>query len=237
MGRGRGKRGRGRGRARTEEKFDISLWQPRTSVGKAVKEGRITSISEILRKGQSPREPGIVDALVPNLEEDILGISMVQRMHKSGRRTKFRVIAVVGNRNGIVGVAHASAREVGPSIRKTVTAAKLSVVEVARGCGSWECRCGRPHSIPFEVTGHSSSVYVALKPAPRGLGLAVAEVPKLILRLAGIEDIWAQSRGQTRTTLNFALATFDALKQTTRVALRESQKKSVTIGKAVEAIG
>jgi small subunit ribosomal protein S5 len=220
-----------------EEKFDISLWQPRTSIGKAVKEGKITSISEILRRGQRPREPEIVDALVPNLEEDILGISMVQRMHKSGRRTKYRVIAVVGNRDGIVGVAHASTREVGPSIRKAVTAAKLNVIEVARGCGSWECGCGRPHSLPFEVTGHSSSVYVTLRPAPRGLGLVAAEVPKIILRLAGIKDVWAQSRGQTRTTLNFALATFDALKQTTRVALREPQVKGVTIGKAVEAIG
>ena len=220
-----------------EEKFDISLWQPRTSIGKAVKEGKIASISEILRGGQRPREPEIVDTLVPNLEEDILGINMVQRMHKSGRRTKYRAIAVVGNRDGIVGVAHASTREVGPSIRKAVIAAKLNAIEVARGCGSWECGCGRPHSIPFEVIGQSSSVYVTLRPAPRGLGLAAAEVPKIILRLAGIKDVWAQSRGQTRTTLNFALATFDALKQTTKVALREPQLKGVTIGKAVEVVG
>jgi small subunit ribosomal protein S5 len=220
-----------------EEKFDITLWQPRTVIGKEVKDGKITNISEILRRGQRPREPEIVDALVPNLQEEILGINMVQRMHKSGRRTKYRVMAVVGNKNGIVGVAHASTREVGPSIRKAVTAAKLSIIEVARGCGSWECGCGRPHSIPFEVTGQSSSVYVTLKPAPRGLGLAAADVPKIILRLAGIEDVWAQSKGQTRTTLNFALASFDALKQATRVALRESQVKGVMIGKAVETVG
>ena len=220
-----------------EEKFDITLWQPRTAIGKEVKDGKIANISEILRRGQRPREPEIVDALVPNLQEEILGINMVQRMHKSGRRTKYRVMAVVGNKNGIVGVAHASTREVGPSIRKAVTAAKLSVIEVARGCGSWECGCGRPHSIPFEVTGQSSSVYVTLKPAPRGLGLATANVPKTILRLAGIEDVWTQSKGQTRTTLNFALATFDALKQATRVALRESQVKGVMIGKAVESVG
>ncbi|MDI6819363.1 MAG: 30S ribosomal protein S5 [Candidatus Hodarchaeaceae archaeon] len=219
------------------EKFDIELWQPRTSIGRAVREGRITSISEILRKGQRPKEPEIVDALVPNLEEDILGISMVQRMHKSGRRTKYRAIAVVGNRDGLIGVAHESGGEVGPSIRKAVTVAKLNIVEVARGCGSWECGCGRPHSVPFEVTGHSSSVYVTLRPAPRGLGLATAEVPKIMLRLAGVKDVWAQSRGQTRTTLNFALATFDALRQTAKVALREPYMKRVVIGPAGEASG
>ena len=223
-------------RRRVEEKFDISLWQPRTEVGRMVKEGKITSLSEILGKGQRPREPGIVDALVPNLAEDVLGIASVQRMHKSGRRAKFRIVAVVGNRDGIVGVGHASVREIGPAIRKAVGAAKLNVIEVARGCGSWECGCGRPHSVPFEVTGHSSSVYVTLKPAPRGLGLAAAGVPKIILGLAGIKDVWTQSRGQTSTTLNFALATFDALKETSRAALRESQKRGIYIGKG-EASG
>ncbi len=216
------------------EKFDINLWQPRTSVGRAVKEGQITEISQILRQGRPIKEPEVVDALVPNLEEDILGVSLVQRMHKSGRRVKYRVVTVVGNRGGIVGVGHASAREIGPSIRKAITTAKLNVVEVARGCGSWECACGRPHSVPFEVTGRSGSVRMTIKSAPRGLGLAAAEVSKVILRMAGIEDAWVHSRGQTRTTLNFALATFDALKQTTRVALRESHKNHVFIGKVGE---
>ncbi len=219
-----------RRRMRTEEKFDISLWKPRTEIGRMVKEGKITSISEILRKGQRPREPEIIEALVPNLEEDVLGIASVQRMHKSGRRAKFRIVAVVGNRDGIVGVGHASVKEIGPAIRKAVVTAKLNVIEVARGCGSWECGCGRPHSVPFEVMGHSSSVRVTIRPSPRGLGIAAAKVPKIILGLAGIKDAWMQSRGQTRTTLNFAIATFDALKETTRMALREPQK-GVFIGK------
>jgi len=220
----------------TEEKFDVSLWQPRTEMGRMVKEGKITSISEILRKGQRPREPEIVDVLVPNLKEDVLGIASVQRMHKSGRRAKFRIVAVVGNRDGIVGVAHASVREIGPAIRKAVIKAKLNVIEVARGCGSWECGCGRPHSIPFEVSGQSSSVQVNIKPAPRGLGIAAAKVPKIILDLAGVKDVWMQSRGQTETTLNFALATFDALKETTKMALRESQR-GIIAGKAGEVSG
>ena len=219
------------------EKPDLSLWQPRTSLGRAVKEGEITEISQILRQGKPIKEPEIVDTLVPNLEEEILGVSLVQRMHKSGRRIKYQVVAVVGNRDGIVGVGWASTREIGPSIRKTVTAARLNVIEVARGCGSWECACGRPHSVPFEVAGRSGSVEVRIKPAPRGLGLAAAKAPKVILRMAGIEDAWTRSEGKTRTTLNFALATFDALKQTTRVALREPHKERVLIGRAGEASG
>ena len=233
-------RGRKRGKMRKKpmrEEFDINLWQPRTSMGRAVKEGQLTEISQILRQGKPIKESEIVDALVPNLEEDILGVSLVQRMHKSGRRIKYRVVTAVGNRDGIVGVGYASINEIGPSIRKAMTAAKLNVVEVARGCGSWECACGRPHSIPFEVTGRSGSVHMTIKPAPRGLELAAAEIPKIILRMAGVKDAWIHSRGQTRTTINFALATFDALKQTTRIVLREPHKKHVLIGKVGEVSG
>lgn len=219
------------------EEFDIGLWQPRTSIGQAVKEKRVTEISQILRQGKPIKEPEIVSALMPNLEEDILGVSLVQRMHKSGRRVKFRVVAVAGNRDGIAGIGSGSTREISTSIGKAMDIAKLNVIEVARGCGSWECGCGRPHSVPFEVTGRSGSVAVTIKPAPRGLGLAAAEVPKAILRMAGIKDAWTRSGGQTRTTLNFALATMDALKQTTQISLREQSKEHVIIGKVGEGSG
>jgi len=220
-----------------EKEFSVDLWQPRTSIGRAVKEKQITEISQILRQGIPIKETEVVDALVPNLEEDILGVGMVQRMHKSGRRVKFRVVAVVGNKDGVVGVGHGSTKEVSSSIRKAVDAAKLNIIEVARGCGSWECGCGRPHSVPFKVNGKSGSVGVVIKPAPRGLGLAAAEVPRIILRMAGVKDAWTRSDGQTRATLNFAFATLDALKQTTRIALREQFKEHVHIGKAGEAHG
>jgi len=216
---------------RAMEEFNIDLWQPRTSLGKEVKEGRITDISQILRSGKPIKESEIVSALVPNIQEEILEVGLVQRMHKSGRRVKYRVVAVVGNKDGIVGVGHGSARDIGSSIRKAVTVAQLNVVEVARGCGSWECRCGRSHSVPFEVTGKSGSVKVIIKPAPRGLGLASAEIPRTILRMAGIQDAWTRTEGKTRTTLNFSMAVMNALKQTTRVVMGDRYRGRVSIGK------
>jgi len=212
------------------EKSSLDLWTPRTEVGRAVKEGKITSISEILRRGELIKEPEIVDALVPGLQEEILSVNLVQRMHKSGRRVKYKVVMVVGNRDGIVGVGQASAREITSSIRKAVENAKLNIVEVARGCGSWECGCGRPHSVPFTVTGKSGSVQITIKPAPRGLGCAAAEIPKAVLRLAGIRDAWAFTRGETRTTLNFAMATINALRLTTKFSLPEHLREKIKVG-------
>ncbi|HDI46763.1 MAG TPA: 30S ribosomal protein S5, partial [Candidatus Methanomethylia archaeon] len=92
--------------------------------------------------------------------------------------------------------------------------AKLNVIPVRRGCGSWECSCNRPHSVPFRVQGKEGSVVVELLPAPRGVGLVAGDVAKTVLRLAGIEDVWVRARGETRTTQNFAGAVFNALKQT-----------------------
>lgn len=227
---------RRRGR-REKETFDINLWHPRTKTGREVKEGRVTDIGQVLRSGQRLMETEIVNALVPNMDEEILGVSLVQRMHKSGRRIRYRIVGVVGNKDGIVGLGVASAREIGPAIRKAMDAAKLNIIEVARGCGSWECGCGRNHSVPLEISGKSGSVSVTLKPAPRGLGLSAAGVPKTILGLAGVKDVWTSTSGETRTTLNFATAVFNTLKETTRVMLPENVKKNVTVGKAGESSG
>lgn len=211
----------------------MNEWIPRTELGKKVKEGEITSLSEVLRSSNRIMEIGIIDTLMPELNEkdyqEILNVNMVQRMTDSGRRVKFTVVAVVGNKDGFVGLGEAKAAEVGPSIRKALDNAKLNLIEIRRGCGSWECACGRHHSVPFKVTGKSSSVTVTLKPAPRGLGLAIGEIGKKILTLAGIQDVWSSSHGQTQTTVNFAKAVFDALKKTTTTSVQEDALKKIGI--------
>ncbi len=208
-------------------------WIPRTELGRKVKDGSVTSLSDVLRSSNRILEIGIIDTLMPELSEkdfqEILDVNMVQRMTDSGRRVKFSVVAVVGNKDGFVGLGEAKAAEVGPAIRKALDNAKLNVIEIRRGCGSWECACGRHHSVPFVVTGKSSSVTVTLKPAPRGLGLAIGDIGKKILMLAGIKDVWSESRGQTQTTVNFAKAVFSALKETTTTSIQEPAKKQIGI--------
>jgi len=173
---------------------------------------------------------------LPDLEDEVVDVNMVQRMTDSGRRTKFRVVVVVGNKNGYVGIGQAKDREVGMAIRKAVEKAKLNIIEVNRGCGSWECGCGTPHSLPFKVTGKCGSVRITLKPAPRGVGLAVGNVAKVVLRLAGIKDVWGFTKGETRTTINFAKAVYDALKNTTIYKVPEELKTKLNVAEgAVEA--
>ena len=190
------------------------VWEPKTKLGKLVAEGKITTLSQALRSNLPLRESEIVDALMPDVQEEVIDVRMVQRMTDSGRRTKFSVVVAVGNGDGFVGIGTAKARETGVAIRKAIVYAKLNMIEIKRGCGSWECGCGMPHSVPFKVTGKSGSVTLTLKPAPKGVGLAVGDVAKTILRLAGIKDVWGFTTGHTKTTVNYAMATFDALFQT-----------------------
>ena len=186
-------------------------WVPKTELGRRVQKDEITTMSQALETGLPLREPQIVDKLLPGLHDEVLDVNMVQRMTDSGRRFKFAVTVVVGNGDGFVGLGRAKGREVGPTIRRAIDRAKLEIVEVYRGCGSWECGCGRPHTMPFQVQGRAGSVVVTFKPAPRGVGLAVGDVAKPILRFAGITDTWGFTDGHTKTTVNYAQAAYQAL--------------------------
>ena len=135
----------------------------------------------------------------------------------AGRKSRFKSVVVVGNRNGYVGVAEGKAKEVGPAIRIGIARAKMEMAPIRRGCGSWECSCSEPHSVPFKITGRCGSTRVKIIPAPKGLGLVIGDNAMAVLRLVGIEDAWTQTFGETRTTTNYVKATFDALKETYRV--------------------
>lgn len=208
---------------------EIPDWQPKTRLGKMVIRGDLSSMRDALETGLPLKEPEIVDILLPELSDEVLDVNMVQRMTDSGRRVNFVITAVVGNRDGYVGLGKTKGKEVGPAIRKTIDAAKLNIIEVKRGCGSWECGCGKAHSLPFQVKGKSGSVEVFLKPAPRGISLAVGGIAKSILKLAGIRDAWGFTKGHSRTTVNYALATFNALKQTGSMKIKPEQAKDLCI--------
>ena len=206
---------RGRRRDRREESHsNLEQWVPRTRLGKMIQEGRITSIEEVFMAGLQVREAQIIDALIPDLQEEVININLVQKQTDAGEKSRFKAVVAVGNRDGYIGLGSGKASQVRNAIEKAATDARLKLVPVRRGCGSWECDCGRPHSIPFQIEGKTGGVKVVFVPGPRGLGLVVSEVSKVILGLAGVKDVWTRSYGSTRTIPSFAYAVFDALKQT-----------------------
>ena len=198
-----------------EERLErLEEWTPRTRLGRLVQQGKISSIEEIFAEGLKIREPEIVDMLLPDIQEEVIHISIVQKQTDAGEKTRFKAIVAIGNGNGYVGLGSGKADQVRTAIEKAAKDARLNITLVRRGCGSWECGCGQPHSLPFETSGKSGSVVIKIIPGPRGLGLVASEVAKVILRLAGIKDCWTRSYGQTRTVPSFAYALYNALKRT-----------------------
>jgi len=185
-------------------------WVPKTKLGELVVQGLIT-IDKIYQNNLVVKEKEIMDILLPQLREAVVTIKMIQKMTASGQRSRFKAVVIVGA-DGFLGVGASKSKEVGPAIRKAIDRAKLAVVPVLRGCGSKECGCGGTHSVPFRIQGKCGSVRIRLMPAPVGVGLACADKVKQVLRLAGIEDIWSKTYGDTRTSENLVKATFDALK-------------------------
>lgn len=220
-----------RPRHRTQAKAE---WIPKTNLGQKVFEGKITTIEEIFSSGQKIQEPEIVDKLLPTIDNELIltggspgkgggkrrtPARRTARMHKSGRRFKTSSLVVVGNHDGYVGMGIGRGMELRNAITKAVEQAKKAIIPVKRGCGSWECGCGNPHSIPVSVTGKYGSVKVDLKPAPRGIGLVASEEAKKVLQLAGVQDVWCKSYGQTQTTMNFSWAIVDAFKNLNKMKI------------------
>jgi len=201
-------------KGRERETARLDEWVPKTRLGKMIQEGKITSIDEVFLSGLKISEPQIVDALIPDLQEEVINVNLVQKQTDAGEKSRFRAIVAVGNRDGYIGLGAGKARQVRTAIEKAAVSARLNVVPVKRGCGSWECGCGKPHSVPFQVEGKCGGVRVVIVPGPRGLGLVASEVAKVILGLAGVKDLWMRSYGSTRTVPSFAYAVFDALKKT-----------------------
>ena len=201
----------------------ISNWIPKTELGRKVVAGEITTVEEALATGLPLREPPIVDLLIPDLSEEVIDIHMVQRMSDSGRRVRFAVTTIVGNGDGVVGLGRVSGKLVRPTITKALDRAKMNIIEIRRGSGSWECSTAVPNSLPFEVSGRTGSTRVTIKPAPPGVGLVTNQVGQIMLRLAGVEDAWSFTKGQTQTIYNFASAMFKALEKTSTTKLLPGQ--------------
>ena len=144
-----------RGRRGPDPLAGLRSWVPRTRLGHMVMNGEVTTYEQAVDSGYPIREVEIVDALLPDLTDDVLGVNMIQRMTDSGRRVRFNVLCVVGNSDGYVGLAVCKGKEVSSTIRKAIDKAKLNLIPVMRGNGSWESSEGPGNSVPFKAVSYT----------------------------------------------------------------------------------
>ncbi|HZX12308.1 MAG TPA: 30S ribosomal protein S5 [Candidatus Nanoarchaeia archaeon] len=210
-------------------------WQPRTLLGRKVKGKEITTIDQILDAGEKILEPEIVDSLLPGLHVELLEVGQskgkfgggkgsiwkqTQKKTSEGNTITFAAFAVVGNKNGYLGIGYGAAKETVPAREKAIRKAKLNLIKIRRGCGAWACDCKQAHSLPFKVMGKSGSVRMTLIPAPRGTGLSVEKKCSRMISLAGIKDVYSKTQGSTATKINLFKACFEALKHLEHVKIQ-----------------
>lgn len=197
--------------------MESKVWVPKTRLGHMVAEGKIVSLEEIFAQGLRIQEPEIVDRLLPNIQQEVLTMGIVQKQTDAGEKSRFKVIVIVGDGKGYLGIGTGKSRPIRLGIDKATMYAKLNLIPTRRGCGSWECGCNLNHSLPFKVEGKCGSVRIELLPAPRGLGIVAGESASVVLKMAGIKDCWSKSFGSTKTMVSVIFATYDALRNTYRM--------------------
>ena len=167
---------------------------------------------EAVEEKQSKRRPRGKKQKIETTEEKpqsewterVVQIRRVTKVVKGGKKLSFRAVVIVGNKKGQVGVGCAKASEVIIAIQKAIADGRKNLVTVPIF----------KTTIPHPITGRSGSGEVMLKPASQGTGIIAGGSVRLVLELAGIENILSKSLG-SKSPLNAAYATLEALKALT----------------------
>jgi len=233
-----------RSSVRQIKEFDKESWKPKTALGMKVKSGEVNDINYILDNRLKILEQEIVDILMPGLTTDLLLVGQskgkfgggqrrvfrqTQKKTQEGNKPQFGTFAIVGNENGYVGIGYGKSKETVPAREKATRNAKLNIIKIIRGNGSWQDVSSEPNSIPFAIEGKCGSSRIKLIPAPRGTGLCIEGECGKVLKIAGIKDIWSETFGQTRTKINLIRACFDALKKLSDIKIQKETSEKLGI--------
>ncbi|MBI5935804.1 MAG: 30S ribosomal protein S5 [Chloroflexi bacterium] len=150
-------------------------------------------------------------------EERVIEIARVAKVVKGGRRFRFRVTVVVGDKKGTIGMGVGKANAVPDAMRKASERARKDLRQITLS-GT---------TVPHETIGKVAGARVFLKPAHAGTGVIAAGGVRAVLEVAGVRDILTKSMGSANV-LNVVMATFAALDQ-----MRSPQKEAQRRGKPV----
>ena len=152
------------------------------------------------RPGGRDRRPRRREREPREFEQRILDLSRVTRVTKGGKRMRFRVALVIGDKKGRVGFGVAKGPDVQVAIQKAFHQAKRNVIHLPLVNGTF----------PHRLEGKFAAAEVIVAPAPKGTGLKSGGAPRLIMELGGVSDCVTKIlRGQNAA--NLAKATFNAL--------------------------
>lgn len=133
-------------------------------------------------------------------EQRILDVARVTRVMAGGKRMNFRTCVAIGDKAGRIAVGVGKGADVTMAVNKAVNRAKKTMITVPM----------INETIPHEVYGHAGASRIIFKPAKKGKGIIAGGVARVILELAGVNNVTSKTLGGNNK-LNNARCTIQAL--------------------------
>lgn len=146
------------------------------------------------RPARPPREK-------PEFDSKAILVRRVTRVTSGGRRFSLHVTMVAGDRNGRVGLGVGKALDTQAAMDKALKDAKKNMIKF---------NLDDKKTIKHEVVGNHDGAEVWISPNNEK-GLIAGSSARVILSLAGLQNVTAKFHGGTKNKLNNARATMKAL--------------------------
>jgi len=152
--------------------------------------------------GRERRRRQAEDTATPEgaMEEKLIALNRVQKVHKGGRTLRWSALVVVGDGAGQVGVGLGKSTEVPEAVRKAGEDGRKNLAKIAR-LGA---------TIPHPIEAKYGAARVLLRPASPGTGVIAGGAVRAVLEAAGIRDVLSKSLGSDNP-VNIARAAMKCL--------------------------
>lgn len=158
-------------------------------------------VKKLLKNGRDQKNVAADQETEVYLEK-VISVKRVSKVVKGGKRFSFSALVTVGDRKGHMGYGFGKGTEVSDAIKKALSHAKKSFVEVPL----------RGNTIPHEVVGQCDASVVLLKPASDGTGVIAGGPVRAVCEAAGIKNVLTKTF-KSHNPVNVVKATMDALKK------------------------
>ncbi|XP_022715855.1 30S ribosomal protein S5, chloroplastic [Durio zibethinus] len=136
-------------------------------------------------------------------EERVVQVRRVTKVVKGGKNLQFRVIVVVGDKQGQVGVGVGKAKEVIAAVQKSALNARRNIVTIPMT---------KYLTFPHRSEGDYGAAKVMLRPAAPGTGVIAGGAVRIVLEMAGVENALGKQL-RSKNALNNARATVVAVQK------------------------
>jgi small subunit ribosomal protein S5 len=135
-----------------------------------------------------------------NYDKRMVALRRVTKVHAGGKRLRFSAFVVAGDRKGSVGVALGRGMDTRSAIAKAEKKASAHMKKIEL-IGD---------TIPHELKYKKGAAIILLRPAKPGAGIIAGSAARLVLEMAGIENVYCKQLGSNDMIAN-AYCTFEAL--------------------------